>query len=71
MRFTYDQVGTLAFGLPNGLRGLNAVLLRFLAFCQNNAMPVLHAAADRHRLAPQLGMIPAFHRIEEIIQITM
>ena len=67
----HHQFRTFLPGLPEGFRCLDAELLCQLVFGKHDAMPVLLRTAHCHGHFPQPGIVPAFHRRIEIIEVTV
>ena len=65
------QTGTLLFGLPDGLRRLDAQPLGRLVLGQNDAVAGGGVAADSGGDVPQIGMAQQLHRGKKAVQVTV
>ena len=65
------QIGALALRLPDGLRGLDAELLRRVVLGEDDAVAGLGIAADRHGQALQLRVGEQLHAGEKAVQIAV
>ena len=71
MRHDERELRALLLRLPNGLRGLYAVLLCEFVFREDDAVPALRVAADRHRHEFQLRSRDTLDRSEIRVAVTM
>ena len=65
------QTGTLLFGLPDGLRRLDAQPLGRLVLGQNDAVAGGGVAADSGGDVPQIGVAQQLHRGKKAVQVTV
>jgi len=67
----YDQTRAALFCLPINHAGFDAGFFGRLGFGQHYAVAILATAANRHRLAAQLGVEHHLHRSIKAVQITV